>query len=48
MTLYNLSEHGRAMELLLKCLIETTKDEEILSYKRAIEFYSDKLEETWE
>lgn len=48
MTLYNLNEHSKAMEILLKCLIETTDDSRILSYKKAIEFYSDKLNETWE
>ncbi|WP_026690448.1 tetratricopeptide repeat protein [Alteribacter aurantiacus] len=47
MTLYNLNEHSKAMELLLKCLIDTSRDPEILSYKKAIEFYSDKLDETW-
>lgn len=47
MTLYNLKEHSKAMELLLKCLLETTTDENILLYKKAIEFYSDKLDETW-
>ena len=47
MTLYNLNEHGKAMELLLKCLVETTTDHEILNYKRAIEFYLDKLDEVW-
>ncbi len=47
MTLYNLNEHSQAMELLLKCLIETTKDAEIISYKKAIDFYSDKLDEVW-
>lgn len=47
MTLYNLNEHSKAMELLLKCLTETTMDVEILNYKRAIDFYSNKLDETW-
>jgi tetratricopeptide (TPR) repeat protein len=47
MTLYNLNEHSQAMELLLKCLIETTTDDEILRYKRAIDFYSNKLDEVW-
>lgn len=47
MTLYNLSEHQMAMEVLLNCLLETTKDEEILNYKRAISFYSDKLDQVW-
>jgi len=48
MTLYNLNEHSKAMELLLKCLIDTTIDDEILSYKKAIDFYSNKLDEIWE
>ena len=47
MTYYNLKEHSRAMELLLTSLVETSKDEGILSYDRAIRFYSDKLDETW-
>lgn len=47
MTLYNLNEHSNAMELLLNCLIDSTTDEEILKYKKAIGFYSNKLDETW-
>ena len=47
MTLYNLNEHNKAVELLLKCLIDTTKDAEILKYKKAIDFYSDKLDQIW-
>lgn len=47
MTLYNLNEHSKAMELLLKCLIDTTIDDELLKYKKAIDFYSDKLDEIW-
>ncbi|OCA88611.1 MULTISPECIES: tetratricopeptide repeat protein [unclassified Bacillus (in: firmicutes)] len=47
MTLYNLNEHKKAMEFLLKCLIDTTTDSEILSYKEAINFYADKLDEMW-
>ena len=41
-------ELDKAMEFLLKCLIDTTTDKEILNYKRAIDFYSDKLDEIWE
>ncbi|MBZ5201874.1 tetratricopeptide repeat protein [Planomicrobium chinense] len=48
MTLFNLEEHETAMQLLLECLIETTHDEEIVKYKNAIRFYSDKLNEVWE
>ncbi|MFD2630232.1 tetratricopeptide repeat protein [Oceanobacillus kapialis] len=47
MTLYNLKQHSRAMELLLQCLVETTTDKNIVSYERAINFYLDKLDETW-
>jgi tetratricopeptide (TPR) repeat protein len=47
MALYNLKEHDRAMEILLTCLIETTSDEDIRHYKRAIHFYSDKLDTVW-
>lgn len=47
MTLYNLNEHTKAMELLLNCLINTTTDDEILKYKKAIDFYSDKLDTVW-
>lgn len=47
MTLYNLNEHNKAMELLLKCLIDTTTDNELLKYKKAIDFYSDKLDNIW-
>jgi tetratricopeptide (TPR) repeat protein len=47
MTLYNLNEHSKAMELLLKCLIDTTTDDEISKYKKAIDFYSNKLDEIW-
>lgn len=47
MTLFNLKNHGKAMEVLLKSLLETTRDQEILRYKRAIEFYSDKLDKVW-
>ncbi|MDN7240583.1 tetratricopeptide repeat protein [Planococcus sp. N028] len=47
MTLYNLKEHQAAMEMLISCLVQTSTDEDILVYKRALEFYSDKLDETW-
>ncbi len=47
MTLYNLNEHHKAMELLLTCLIDTTRDEQIINYKNAIAFYANKLDEVW-
>lgn len=47
MTLYNLEEHHQAMEILLTCLLDTTTDHDILSYKKAIHFYADKLDDIW-
>ncbi len=47
MTLYNLGEHLKAMEILLTCLVQTSSDPDILSYNRAIGFYADKLDKTW-
>ncbi|MGE7948011.1 tetratricopeptide repeat protein [Lysinibacillus sp. NPDC093688] len=48
MTLYNLSEHSKAMETLLHTVIHTTNHEGIKDYRKAITFYSDKLDQTWE
>lgn len=48
MTLYNLNHHKEAMSLLLSNLTETTYDKEILRYKKAIDFYHDKLDTVWE
>ena len=47
MTLYNLKEHSKAMEILLNIIVQTSLDEGIKKYKKAIEFYSDKLDEVW-
>ena len=47
MTLYNLGEHGKAMEILLTCLVKTSTDPNITTYNRAIGFYADKLDRTW-
>lgn len=47
MTLYNLNEYSAAMELLLKCLVDTTSDKDILQYRKAIDFYADKLDNVW-
>jgi tetratricopeptide (TPR) repeat protein len=48
MTLYNLNEHNEAMEILLTLLAQTSKDESIQSYKKAILFYAEQLDTTWE
>lgn len=47
MTLYNLNEYSKAMEIILANLAQTSSDRNIETYKKAIEFYSDKLDETW-
>lgn len=47
LTLYNLKEYTQAMELLLTSLLDTTGDDGILAYERALRFYADKLDETW-
>lgn len=48
MVRFNLKEYNYAMEILLKQLIETSNDEGIQSYHKAIHFYSDKLDHIWE
>ncbi|MBD0380201.1 tetratricopeptide repeat protein [Paenibacillus sedimenti] len=48
MVLYNLNEHSKAMEILLIQLSETSSDEGIQTYKKAIHFYSNKLDQLWE
>ncbi len=48
MTLYNLNEHNKVMEIMLKCIADSTTDQDISNYKRAIHFYSDKLDHVWD
>ncbi len=48
MTLYNLHRYQEAMELLLTTLAETTSDEAIHQYKRAILFYAPQLDQVWD
>ena len=47
MTLYNLRLYDKAMEHTLMVLAETSGDHRIHRYRRAIEFYADKLDEKW-
>jgi tetratricopeptide (TPR) repeat protein len=47
MAYYNVGEYAKAMELLLSSVADTSKDEGILRYQRAIQFYSDKLNQIW-
>ncbi|WP_219914674.1 tetratricopeptide repeat protein [Thalassobacillus sp. CUG 92003] len=47
MTLYNLGNHDNAMTLLLQNLTATSNDPNIMAFHKAINFYSDKLDEVW-
>jgi tetratricopeptide (TPR) repeat protein len=44
MALFNKREYTKSTEILLKIISETSEDTSIISYKKAIDFYSDKLE----
>ncbi len=48
MTYYNLGKTAQAMEILLNTIASSSADEEIQTYKKAIHFYADKLDEIWE
>jgi len=47
MAYYNIGEYSKATELLLNSPADTSSDQGILRYRRAIRFYSDKLDQTW-
>lgn len=47
MVLYNQKEISQAMTILLKQLAKTSNDEGIQDYRKAIVFYSDKLDQIW-
>lgn len=47
MTLYNLGESKKAMEILLTSLTATSNNPEIGNYQRAINYYAPRLDETW-
>jgi tetratricopeptide (TPR) repeat protein len=47
MTLYNLGRPREAVEMLLKLLLESTTDAEILRYQRALSAYADDLDRSW-
>ena len=48
MTLYNLGENHEAVSSLLKVATETTSDEKIKNYERAVLFYADNLNKKWD
>ncbi len=45
MTLYNLKDHSKSMEILLNTLLTTSNHEGVKAYSKAIKFYSDKLDQ---
>ena len=45
LTLYNLAQHSKAMEILIHELVATTSDASIKNYKKALLFYADKLDQ---
>ena len=47
MALYNVGQHAEAAERLLRALAETSTDDAIRRYQRAILYYADKLDQTW-
>lgn len=47
LTLYNLGRSEESVGQLLIQLIDTTADHSIITYERALRFYSDKLNQTW-
>ncbi len=47
LTLYNLKRPADSVGMLIEILLATTSDNKILSYEKALRFYSDKLDETW-
>lgn len=48
MTAYNLKNHSEAMRLLIMELVKSSNDPSVQKYARALEFYSDKLDQTFE
>jgi tetratricopeptide (TPR) repeat protein len=47
LTLYNLGKAEKSVSELLVQLLDTTNDQSIKAYEKALRFYSDKLKETW-
>ncbi|OIN66172.1 hypothetical protein BLD48_12310 [Exiguobacterium sp. KRL4] len=48
LTLYNLDRSSESISLLVKTLVGTTHDADIRTYRRALRFYAEHLEETWD
>jgi tetratricopeptide (TPR) repeat protein len=47
MALYNTGEHHEAMRLLLTLLAASSRDPEVMAYRKAIELYAQDLDKTW-
>ncbi|MCK6599044.1 MAG: tetratricopeptide repeat protein [Bdellovibrionaceae bacterium] len=47
LTLYNIGKSEDSVGELLVQLLDTTNDQSIKTYEKALRFYSDKLSETW-
>ena len=47
-TLYNLGENQQAINLLMKTILTTSADKNILAYSRAFEYYAEHLDEKLE
>ena len=45
--MYNLNEEENSVRSLLETLVKTSSDPWIKSYRKAIDFYSGKLNQTW-
>ena len=48
MTLYNLGEHAKAMEFLIKEVVHSSNDDSIKRYSRALLGYADCLDEKFD
>ncbi len=48
LTAYNLKKYDKAVGSLLLTLLDTTSDQEIRSYKKALSFYSERLNEVFQ
>lgn len=47
LTLHNLGRHSEAIGLLLRLLADSSADERIRRYSRALRYYAERPDETW-
>jgi tetratricopeptide (TPR) repeat protein len=48
MALFNLQQYSQSNQILLELLAQTSSDQKINDYRKAIAFYADKMNQTWE